>query len=134
MRSDWPHSRSGTHIISIEPNARTDSCSICYSVALFISTSKPSKQDGNRSCASLIDFRGFLDLRYTVLCIGTFFAILGLWMPSYYISMLKIPFLAPLFTAYHLPETYANVAYPNNKIGEYFLCIMNGTSILGAIV
>jgi hypothetical protein len=34
----------------------------------------------------LIDFRGFLDLRYTILCIGTFFAILGLWIPSYYIS------------------------------------------------
>ncbi|KAF2818719.1 MFS general substrate transporter [Ophiobolus disseminans] len=88
---------------------------VCYSIALFISSSKPSKRDGKRSCMSLIDFSGFLDLRYTILCIGTFFAILGLWMPSYYI------------------KTYANVAYPGNTISEYFLCIMNGTSILGAV-
>jgi hypothetical protein len=59
---------------------------LCYSIALYISTSKPSKQAGKMSFGVLIDFRGFLDLRYTVLCIGTFFAILGLWIPSYYIS------------------------------------------------
>ncbi|KAF2034332.1 MFS general substrate transporter [Setomelanomma holmii] len=89
---------------------------ICYTIALCISTSKPSNQDGKRGCGALIDFRGYLDLRYTILCVGTFFAILGLWMPSYYI------------------KTYANAAYPGNTISEYFLCIMNGSSILGAVL
>ncbi|CAO2657115.1 Nn.00g032410.m01.CDS01 [Neocucurbitaria sp. VM-36] len=88
---------------------------ICYSIALCISTSMPSGKGGRWSCSSLIDFRGFLDLRYTVLCIGTWFAILGLWIPSYYI------------------KTYANAAYPGNNISEYFLCIMNGCTIFGAI-
>jgi MCP family monocarboxylic acid transporter-like MFS transporter 10 len=84
------------------------------------------------SFGALIDFRGFYDLRYTVLCIGTFFAILGLWIPSYYISTYQRPQSKPVsdFSA----ETYASVTYDGNKISEYFLCIMNGCSILGAIV
>jgi hypothetical protein len=53
-----------------------------------MSKSKPQGQDGRR--AALIDFRGFLDIRYTILCAGTFFAILGLWIPSYYISAFRI--------------------------------------------
>ncbi|KAH4421506.1 hypothetical protein HBH92_001690 [Parastagonospora nodorum] len=84
---------------------------ICYSLALCMSKSKPQGQDGRR--AALIDFRGFLDIRYTILCAGTFFAILGLWIPSYYI------------------KTYANVVFPGNSISEYFLCIMNACSIVG---
>ncbi|KAF1842253.1 MFS general substrate transporter [Cucurbitaria berberidis CBS 394.84] len=91
---------------------------ICYSIALCISTSLPSGKSGKSgrsSCSSLIDLRGFLDLRYAVLCVGTWFAILGLWIPSYYIKI------------------YANVAYPGNTISEYFLCIMYGCSIFGAI-
>lgn len=61
--------------------------SICYTIALCISTSKPNSAKGNRrNCGWLIDFRGFLDLRYTILCIGAWFSILGIWIPSYYIS------------------------------------------------
>jgi MCP family monocarboxylic acid transporter-like MFS transporter 10 len=31
-------------------------------------------------------------------------------------------------------EIYANVAFDGNAISEYFLCIMNGSAIFGAIV
>jgi MCP family monocarboxylic acid transporter-like MFS transporter 10 len=102
-------------------------------MALLISKSKPSAYPAKRSCASLFDFRGYLDLRYTVLCIGTFFAILGLWMPSYYISTYTETYQG-LSRCNILIETYANVAYPTDKISEYFLCIMNGASIIGAVL
>jgi hypothetical protein len=39
---------------------------ICYTIALCISTSKPSPKTEKRTCGSLIDFKGFMDLRYTV--------------------------------------------------------------------
>jgi len=90
---------------------------ICYTIALFISTSKHSSVNGTRrTCSSLIDFRGFLDIRYSILCIGTWFAILGIWIPSYYI------------------KSYTDVAYPGNSVSQYFLCLMNSCSILGAIL
>lgn len=72
---------------SYENEAGTDVFSVCYSIALCISTSKPSERSGRKGCACLIDFKGFLDSRYAVLCAGTWFAILGLWIPGYYVSM-----------------------------------------------
>jgi MCP family monocarboxylic acid transporter-like MFS transporter 10 len=66
----------------------TKQYSLCYTVALFLSTSKPNIPDEKSGRAALIDYRGFLDIRYTILCVGTFFSILGLWIPSYYISTL----------------------------------------------
>ncbi|KAL1611340.1 hypothetical protein SLS59_000058 [Nothophoma quercina] len=89
---------------------------VLYSIALAISSSKPKGKDQPRNCGSLIDFRGFLDLRYAVLCIGGFFAQLGQWIPSYYIKM------------------YTNAAYPGNHVSDYFLPMMNGCSILGAVL
>lgn len=89
---------------------------VCYMIALLISTSKPSHAKGSRrNCSSLIDFRGFLDRRYSVLCVGTWFAVLGMWIPSYYI------------------KSYASAVYPGNNITQYFLCMLNGCSIAGAI-
>ncbi|KAL6703697.1 hypothetical protein ACN47E_009391 [Coniothyrium glycines] len=88
---------------------------ICYSIALCITTSKPANDPKRKSHGSLLDFGGFRDLRYTVLCIGTWFAILGLWIPSYYI------------------KTYAEVVYPGNAVSKYFLCIINSSCIFGAI-
>ncbi|KAF1838564.1 MFS general substrate transporter [Decorospora gaudefroyi] len=88
---------------------------VCYSVALCISTSKPSARPERKGgYSTLIDFRGFFDLRYAILCVGTWFAVLGLSIPSYYI------------------KTYANAAYEGNTLSKYFLCMMNGCSILGA--
>jgi hypothetical protein len=84
--------RVSTH--TLEDNlAWTDLYRILYSIALAISTSRPAGKDQPRNCGALIDFRGFLDLRYAVLCIGGFFAQLGQWIPSYYISKLhdKVP-------------------------------------------
>lgn len=105
---------------------------ICYSIALCISSSRQSKDSDRKSWRSLVDFKGFLDIRYAVLCVGTWFAILGLWIPSYYMSE---------FWSYtsHLPtdrfiETYADLVYPGNNISEYFLCIINGSNILGAVL
>ena len=69
--------------------ALTDFHSVLYSISLAISTSRPVGKDQPRNCGALIDFRGFLDLRYAVLCIGSFFAQLGQWIPSYYISKLN---------------------------------------------
>ncbi|KAF3034107.1 hypothetical protein E8E11_004465 [Didymella keratinophila] len=89
---------------------------ILYSISLAISTSRPVGKDQPRNCGALIDFRGFLDLRYAVLCIGGFFAQLGQWIPSYYIKM------------------YTNAAYNKPSISEYFLPMMNGCSILGAVL
>ncbi|KAH9868782.1 hypothetical protein J1614_007856 [Plenodomus biglobosus] len=89
---------------------------VCYTIALLISTSKPSHVKGTpRNCSLLVDFRGFLDRRYSVLCIGIWFAVLGMWIPSYYI------------------KSYANAVYPGNQISKYFLCMLNGCCILGAI-
>lgn len=70
----------------LDSAASTDVYSVLYSISLAISTSKPVGKDQPRNCGALIDFRGFLDLRYAVLCIGGFFAQLGQWIPSYYIS------------------------------------------------
>ncbi|KAF2632805.1 MFS general substrate transporter [Macroventuria anomochaeta] len=87
---------------------------VLYSISLAISTSKPIGKNQPRNCGSLIEFRGFLDLRYAVLCIRGFFAQLGQWIPLYYIKM------------------YTNAAYPGNNVSEYFLSMMNGCRILGA--
>ncbi|KAF2132196.1 MFS general substrate transporter [Dothidotthia symphoricarpi CBS 119687] len=89
---------------------------VCYSIALGISTSKPSGKSIRRNCGSLLDFRGFLDTRYSVLCIGAFFCQAGQWIPSYYI------------------KTYANAAYPGNPIADYFLPLMNSCSVVGAVI
>jgi MCP family monocarboxylic acid transporter-like MFS transporter 10 len=57
----------------------------CYAVALSISS---TKQDAGplRSWKRLIDFEGFLDRRYSVLAVGAFVAMLGQFVPYYYIS------------------------------------------------
>ncbi|KAH6620246.1 major facilitator superfamily domain-containing protein [Boeremia exigua] len=89
---------------------------VIYLVAIAISTSKPIGKIQHRDCGSLIDFRGFFDIRYAVLCVGGFFAQLGQWIPSYYIKM------------------YTNAAYPGNSVSEYFLPVLNGCSILGAVL
>ncbi|EDU50035.1 MFS-1 multi-domain protein [Pyrenophora tritici-repentis] len=88
---------------------------LCYSIALFLSTSKHSNNPERKSRTPLIDFGGFRDFRYAVLCVGMWFTILGLWIPAYYI------------------KTYTAAAYGNNDISQYFLCIINGCSIVGAI-
>lgn len=63
---------------------------VCYSLALFLSTSKPSGNSTSKGRASsLVDSGGGRGCRYTVLCVGMWFATLGLWIPAYYISELR---------------------------------------------
>jgi hypothetical protein len=60
--------------------------SIFYVIALWISTSLGNGKKITDNWGSLLDYRGFLDARYSVLCVGAFLAQLGQWTPSYYIS------------------------------------------------
>ncbi|KAJ6196695.1 major facilitator superfamily domain-containing protein [Bipolaris maydis] len=87
---------------------------VCYSIALCLCTSKPIRSSTDKDRTFRVDFGGFLDLRYAVLCAGTWFAILGLWLPAYYV------------------KTYADNIHPGNNVSKYFLCMMNGSSMLGA--
>ncbi|KAF2751875.1 MFS general substrate transporter [Sporormia fimetaria CBS 119925] len=89
---------------------------VCYSVALFISTSKPIYRPWNVAWTTLLDYRGFKDRRYAVLCLGIWFAQIGIWVPNYYI------------------ESYCFIIDPNSSIKGNFLPLINGTSILGMIM
>ncbi|XP_014551644.1 hypothetical protein COCVIDRAFT_112393 [Bipolaris victoriae FI3] len=86
---------------------------VCYSIALCLCTSKPVRSSNCKDRTFRVDFGGFLDPRYAVLCVGTWFAILGLWLPAYYV------------------KTYADNIHPGNNVSKYFLCMMNGCSMLG---
>ncbi|EMD65698.1 hypothetical protein COCSADRAFT_86468 [Bipolaris sorokiniana ND90Pr] len=87
---------------------------VCYSIALCICTSKPIRSSTCKDHTFRVDFGGFMDPQYAVLCVGTWFAILGLWLPAYYV------------------KTYADNIHPGNNVSKYFLCMMNGSSMLGA--
>lgn len=65
---------------------------------------------------TLLDFKGFLDARYSVLCVGAWIAQIGIWVPNYYI------------------ESYGKIIDPHTVIKGYFLPLINGTSIFGMIV
>ncbi|KAI4670315.1 uncharacterized protein J4E79_000596 [Alternaria viburni] len=82
--------------------------------SLRLAAVKIAGKPDRKGLGSLIDFKGFLDTRYAVLCMGTWLAILGLWIPAYYL------------------KPYANSVYPGNKVSDYFLCMLNGSSIIGA--
>lgn len=57
----------------------------CYVVALSISSPKLDAEP-LKSWKRLLDFNGFLDRRYSVLAAGSFAAMLGQFVPYYYIS------------------------------------------------
>lgn len=58
---------------------------MCYAIALFISSAKPIAKPSRR-LSDILDFRGFLDKRYSVLALGGFISMLGQFVPYYYIS------------------------------------------------
>ncbi|KAF2877222.1 major facilitator superfamily domain-containing protein [Massariosphaeria phaeospora] len=88
----------------------------CYTVAVLISTSRNSGKKISLSLASLVDFKGFLDIKYSVLCIGAWIAQLGLFVPSFYI------------------EPYCAVAFPGSAIKGYLLSVINAAGILGMVI
>lgn len=60
---------------------------LCYTIAIFISHTNMPKQ-ALVSFKRLFDLQGFRDSRYSALAIGAFIAMLGQFVPYYYISML----------------------------------------------
>jgi MCP family monocarboxylic acid transporter-like MFS transporter 10 len=98
---------------------------------MAISTGMPIEKGRSLTFRSLVDLQGFTDLRYSVLCIGGFFAQLGQWIPSYYISMSYSRDGDGFFL--QRAEMYTNAAYPGNGVSEYFLPMMNGGMIIGAV-
>jgi MCP family monocarboxylic acid transporter-like MFS transporter 10 len=58
-----------------------------FSISMAISTGMPIEKGRSLTFRSLVDTQGLRGFRYSVLCIRGFFAQLGQWIPSYYISM-----------------------------------------------
>ncbi|KAH7119734.1 major facilitator superfamily domain-containing protein [Dendryphion nanum] len=87
---------------------------VCYVIAFFISWTKMPTRP--LQLQALFDFKGFADSRYFVLAIGAFLAMLGQFVPYYYMS------------------SYCVVANPTSKAKDYLLPLMNASSILGRMV
>ncbi|KAF2009488.1 MFS general substrate transporter [Aaosphaeria arxii CBS 175.79] len=88
---------------------------VSYAIALSISWTKlPPKP--LRGAGQLFDFKGFLDKRYSVLAVGAFVAMLGQYVPYYYIT------------------SYCSTSNPNSSAKDYLLPLMNAASILGRIL
>ncbi|KAF2437727.1 MFS general substrate transporter [Karstenula rhodostoma CBS 690.94] len=88
---------------------------LCYIVAISISSTNMSKQP-SISWKRLVDLQGFRDSRYSVLAIGSFIAMLGQFIPYYYIS------------------TYVQATNPTSSAKDYLLPLMNASSIIGRIL
>ncbi|CAI6337242.1 unnamed protein product [Periconia digitata] len=88
---------------------------LCYMIALLISRAKLTDVP-DKSLRQLLDFRGFLDRRYSVLCVGSFIAMLGQFVPYYYIS------------------SYMSDTNPESPAKDYLLPLMNACSFLGRIL
>jgi hypothetical protein len=75
--------------------------SLCYVAAISISHTKIPKQT-SISLKRLFDLQGFHDRRYSVLAIGAFIAMLGQFIPYYYISTIS--------STPHRPVSISNTA------------------------
>ncbi|KAJ4291657.1 hypothetical protein N0V90_009552 [Kalmusia sp. IMI 367209] len=69
-----------------------------------------------KSIKNLMDLKGFLDRRYSVLAAGAFIAMLGQFIPYYYIS------------------TYMQATNPTSPARNYLLPLMNASSFVGRIL
>ncbi|KAF2273514.1 MFS general substrate transporter [Westerdykella ornata] len=87
----------------------------CYIVALCISSTKSIQQPLSK-LSELLDFRGFLDSRYSVLALGAFVTMLGQFVPYYYIT------------------SYCVAANPSSPAKVFLLPAMNAASIVGRIL
>lgn len=59
---------------------------VCYAIAIAIC--RPARPRTKLvSLRDLLDYRGFLDIRYTCLSAGAVIASLGIYVPFYYIGM-----------------------------------------------
>ncbi|KAF2003840.1 MFS general substrate transporter [Amniculicola lignicola CBS 123094] len=89
---------------------------LCYGIALWISTSKPAGKAMLNGWTSLLDFKGFLDCRYSVLSAAAWTTQLGIWTPYFY------------------TEAYCAIVYPNTPLRGYMLPLTNATSLFGTII
>ncbi|KAF2684267.1 MFS general substrate transporter [Lentithecium fluviatile CBS 122367] len=102
----------------------------CYVVALSISSTKHIAEPF-KSWKRLLDFKGFLDQRYAVLAAGAFLAMLGQFVPYYYITK---DYLLPLMNASSfvgriLGGLASDAAGPTNTV--YPMTIFSGILCLG---
>ncbi|KAF2865909.1 major facilitator superfamily domain-containing protein [Massariosphaeria phaeospora] len=97
---------------------------LCYTMAFFLSTRKYGPRPLTKIW-TLLDFRGFRDRRYSVLTFGAFIAMLGQFVPYYYIGKYR-----PL----HLNCSYSTAANPDAPAKQYLLPIMNAASIIGRLL
>ncbi|KAK2758472.1 hypothetical protein CKAH01_05520 [Colletotrichum kahawae] len=88
---------------------------ICYGLAIVVSSSKQPKRK-LKSLGGLLDYKGFLDIRYSCLSAGAVIASLGVYVPFYYIE----PFCVALD--------------PNSKVRSYLLPLINASSLFGRIL
>ncbi|KAJ3949583.1 uncharacterized protein N0V96_000704 [Colletotrichum fioriniae] len=88
---------------------------ICYTIAIAVSSSKRPKRK-MRSFRDLLDYKGFLDIRYSCLSAGAVISSLGIYVPFYYIE----PFCVALD--------------PNSTIRPYLLPLINAASLFGRII
>ncbi|ETS74031.1 hypothetical protein PFICI_13897 [Pestalotiopsis fici W106-1] len=90
---------------------------ICYAVAIAISPSGNPKRK-MKSIKDLLDYRGFLDIRYACLAAGAVASNLGTYVPFYYLGK-----------SYTLqsPNT-------NSRIQPYLLPLINASSLLGRLI
>ena len=92
-RGCWYHRVSTPHLFVTD--FKTDKvCRLCYMAAIAISYTNMPKQP-LKSVKNLLDLRGFLDRRYSVLAVGAFIAMLGQFIPYYYISTIFLPIYRP---------------------------------------
>lgn len=106
---------------------------VCYTIAILISSTNMPRQR-LKSVKGLVDLRGFLDRRYSVLAVGAFIAMLGQFVPYYYISTDNIALLASGFGPTDSLGTYMQATNPNSPAKDYLLPLMNASSILGRIM
>lgn len=110
----------------------TDEHRLCYTIAVFVSRVNLPKQRLS-SMSKLLDFKGFLDLRYSVLAIGAFLAMLGQFIPFYYISM-NLPALLKKPKFKMMTDTYTQAVHPTSPSKDYLLPLMNASSFVGRIL
>jgi MCP family monocarboxylic acid transporter-like MFS transporter 10 len=105
----------------------------CYAIALSISSNEHETEPLG-SWKRLLDFTGFLDRRYAVLAAGAFLAMLGQFIPYYYIS--KQPTMR--FPTKNLlairTGSYMTAVHPVSPAKDYLLPLMNASSFLGRIL
>lgn len=122
----------------------------CYVLAMAASRSRsepgparlssspppPPSRQGRRmlSFAELLDYGGFLDVRYACLSAGAVVASLGVYVPLYYIGESLWRGLEERLELTVRVESYCTIIDPNTNVTTYLLPVINGVSLFGRIL